>query len=180
MTKILASKTDINQAIGLLARDIIHDFADRRPLFVALLRGAMPFASKLMFQIAEQAPDFHPELDYMTISTYGDGQIAGEPRLVADISPKTIVNSRTVIIIDDVIDKGVTAQFAFDYFLARGANDVKLITMIEKDIARSTIPHADYTCFRTGPEWLGGMGLDEADIAPEANRWLNEVRIIQP
>lgn len=67
------------------------------------------------------------------------------------------VNSRMVIIINDVLDQGVIAKFAFGHFLVCGATDIKLVTMIEKDIARSTITHADYTCFHTGPEWLGDM-----------------------
>lgn len=67
------------------------------------------------------------------------------------------VNGRMVIIINDVLNQGVIAKFAFSYFLMCGATDIRLVTMIEKDIARSTIVHADYTCFYTGPEWLGDM-----------------------
>lgn len=67
------------------------------------------------------------------------------------------VNSHMVIIINDVLDQGVIAKFAFGHFLVCGATDIKLVTMIEKDIARSTIAHADYTRFHTEPEWLGDM-----------------------
>lgn len=67
------------------------------------------------------------------------------------------VNGRMVIIINDVLDQGVIAKFAFGHFLVCGATNIKFVTMIEKDIARSTIAHADYTCFHTGPEWLGDM-----------------------
>lgn len=178
MTQLLAAKPDVDHAITLLAHNIVRDFKNQRPLFVALLRGAMPFASKLMFAIAQIASDFHPELDYMTLSTYGNERTAGKLTVLSDLSPKTTVTGRTVIVLDDVIDQGITAAFAFDYLRQRGAANVKLATLIEKDIKRSNIAHADYTCFHTGPEWLTGMGLDDTSIQPEANRWLNEVRVV--
>ena len=179
MTKLLASTKQVTQAIDQLAAQLIDEYGEQQPLYVALLRGAMPFASRLMFAIVKQSPQAHPELDYMMTSTYGSGTVAQQPRIVVDLSPQTVVAGRTIIVLDDVIDQGVTARLVMDHLAQRGATQVKLATLIDKELARpDTVERADYSCFRAGPEWLAGMGLDEATIGPEANRWLDEVRIV--
>ena len=81
----LASSTEVTAAIEQIAAAITADFHDQQPLFVALLRGAAPFASKLMHAITKRDAIFHPELDYMMVSTYGSGKHAGEPRIVTDL-----------------------------------------------------------------------------------------------
>jgi hypoxanthine phosphoribosyltransferase len=164
----LASAKQIDLAISAMASTIIAQETER-PLFVALLRGAVPFASKLMFEIARQSPDFHPELDYMNIHTYGDGRTAQQPTITSDIS--TEVNERSVIILDDVLDTGATTAYVRELLLTRGATDVRLAVLVEKDIEREIIHHADYVCFHAGHEWLIGMGMDNATVAPEASRW---------
>lgn len=176
--KQLATQAQIDQAIANLTSDIIDDFGDKRPLFVALLRGAMPFASKLIFEITKQAPDMHPELDYMMTSTYGDGRETKTPHVLADLSPSTQIEGRTVIVLDDVLDKGVTATLIIKHLLGLGAKDVKLAVLVEKDIEREDVYHADYACFHAEPGWLVGMGMDDATTAKDGFRWLEEIRII--
>lgn len=177
--KLLASPQQINDAIAKIAQEIIAEYGGTQPLFVALLRGAAPFASKLMFELARQAPDMHPELDYMTVSTYGAGRQAGTPHIVMDIAPDTEVQGRTVIILDDVLDKGVTSTFVTNYLFDKGAKDTKLAVLVEKDLERTSPKHADYTCFHAGEEWLSGMGMDDAAVAPDGYRWLDEIRVVK-
>ena len=176
--KLLASREQIDTAISSMATGIIKEFGGTQPLFVALLRGAAPFASKLMFELTKQAPDMHPELDYMTVSTYGIGRQAGTPHIAMDLAPDTDVANRTVIVLDDVLDKGVTSMFVAHYLLDKGAKDVKLAVLVEKDIERTSPEHADFACFHAGEEWLVGMGMDDASVARDGHRWLNEIRII--
>lgn len=177
--KLLASSKQIDTAISSIAKEIIHGYGGTQPLFVALLRGAAPFASKLMFEITRQAPDMHPELDYMTVSTYGSGRLAGTPHIAMDLAPDTEIAGRTVIVLDDVLDKGVTSTFVTNYLFDKGAADVKLAVLVEKDIKRTSPEHADFACFHAGEEWLVGMGMDDASVARDGGRWLNEVKIIQ-
>lgn len=176
--KQLATQTQIDHAIKNLASELIKEFGDSQPLFVALLRGAMPFASKLMFEITKQAPDMHPELDYMMTSTYGDGRETNTPHIVTDLAPSTQVEGRTIIIVDDVLDKGVTATLVTRHLIDQGAAHVKIAVLVEKDIERENAKHADYACFHVGPEWLVGMGLDDASTAKDGYRWLDEIRIV--
>lgn len=176
--KLLASSNQIDAAIAEMAKSIIEDFKGTQPLFVALLRGAAPFASKLMFEITRQVPDMHPELDYMTVSTYGEGRVVGTPHIAMDLAPDTEVRNRLVIVLDDVLDKGATSSFVLKYLYDKGAQDVKLAVLVEKDLVRTSPKHADYCCFHAGPEWLAGMGMDDASVARDGYRWLNEIRVV--
>lgn len=177
MSNSLASSAQINEKIEQMASDILRDHAQSAPLFVALLRGAAPFASKLMFALTRQAPDFHPELDYMMVSTYGDGRQAGTPRIVTDLAPSTEVNDRTVIVLDDVLDRGITAHFVSEYLLSKGARNVQLAVLAAKSVEREHDITPDYCCFDdVGEKWLCGMGMDDVRTVREAYRWLEEIR----
>ena len=171
MVTLLASPADVDARIKQLAHEIIADFPDERPLFVALLRGAAPFASKLMFAIAEAAPDFHPELDYMMVQTYGGKRHASEPRIVTDLAPGTEVKGRTVIIVDDVLDKGITAKFVSDHMEARGANSIRIAVLAEKQTEKTYPITPDYCGFTFADVWLAGMGMDDAGAGKEYDRW---------
>lgn len=174
----IATSTDIDARIRTMATQIIDDFAGSSPLFVCLLRGAAPFASKLMFEIARQAPTFHPELDYMMVSTYGTSRIAEEPRVIVDLAPDTSVEGRSVIILDDVLDKGITADFVASHLQQKGALDIILAVLVEKQIDRPTRPHADYAALTAPDAWLAGMGMDDAATGKEAYRWAADIQAL--
>ena len=157
-----------------MAAQLLADFAGSSPLFVALMRGANPFASKLMFALARHDPNFHPELDYMMVSTYGHERTAKEPVVVTDLAPTTTVKDRDVVIIDDVIDLGITSNFVKELLTGRGAASVQLAVLASKDIPSRT-SEADYIGFEAGDKWLVGMGLDDAKSGNEHYRWLDEI-----
>lgn len=170
----LADASAVNQQITQMAESIVRDHPSS-PLFVALLRGAAPFASKLMFEIARQAPDYHPEIDYMMVSTYGAEKHASDPRIVTDLAPTTNTTGRTVIIIDDVLDKGITADFVTKHLQSRGAETIQLAVLCDKDTVRERDVTADYIGFIFEDNWLVGMGMDDADAANEGYRWFEEI-----
>lgn len=172
---LLYTADQVDEQITRLASEIVTDHTDDNPLFVALLRGAAPFASKLMFELVRQSPEMHPELDYMMVSTYGNSQRAHEPRIVTDLSPDTTVRDRTVIVVDDVLDKGITAEFVRHHLLNMGAGAVKLAVLAQKQVERVHDITPDYCGFDATDEWLVGMGMDDAGLAHEGNRWLGEI-----
>lgn len=174
MSKLLFAAEDINTQVNKMAREVLRDHNNPKPVFVALLRGAAPFAVKLMLEITRQAPDFHPELDYMMVSTYGAAHRAGRPQIVTDLAPTTDIGGRTVIILDDVLDKGITADFVTQHLLRQGAMDVKLAVLVDKQTDRIKPVIADYTCFESPDVWLVGMGMDDGS-APEAYRWREDI-----
>ena len=171
---LVASKEQITTSITTTAKEILADFPHESPLFVALLRGGAPFASRLMFTLTQLQQDYHPELDYLTISTYASGKEAHEPAITSDLSPSTTLVGRDVVILDDVIDLGVTYDFAKQTLLDRGAQSVKLAVLASKDIP-DRIPQADYHSLDGGDKWLVGFGLDDAEIATEGYRWIDEI-----
>jgi len=171
----LYSADEVNEQIARIASEVIRDHKDDNPLFVGLLRGAAPFASKLMFEIAKQAPDMHPDLDYMMVSTYSDSQHAHEPRIVTDLAPDTVVKDRTVIILDDVLDKGITAEFVTRHLVNMGAKAVKLCVLAQKQVVRVHDITPEYCGFDVGDEWVVGMGMDDAALAHEGNRWIEQI-----
>ena len=165
-----------------MASEITTQYDGEHPLFVALLRGGAPFASRLMTEITLKAPDFHPELDYMMTSRYPSGtNPAGETQIVMDILPTTEVKNRTVIILDDVLDMGETAKTVRDHMLDLGARYVALAVLVEKDIAvRTANVEADYVGFRGETGWLVGYGMNDSAIATEAYRWADGIWRIAP
>ena len=180
--QLLHDSEEIQQHIGQMASEITAQYDGEHPLFVALLRGGAPFASRLMIEIARQAPDFHPELDYMMTSRYPSGtNPAGETEIVMDVSPTTEVKNRTVIILDDVLDMGETAKTVRDHMLDLGARYVALAVLVEKDIAvRTADVEADYVGFRGETGWLVGYGMNDSAIATEAYRWADGIWRIGP
>lgn len=112
----------------------------------------------------------------MMVSTYGAGRHAGEPHIVTDLAPSTTVNGRDVIIIDDVLDRGITADFVTKHLEARGATGVKLAVLCDKQVTRERPVEADYKGFTFGDNWLIGMGMDDGNDTPEGYRWLDEIR----
>lgn len=170
---LVASAEQVDGVITSIAAAILQKYPTT-PLFVALLRGAAPFASKLMFELARQNPQYQPELDYMMISTYGADHTAKQPVIVTDLAPNTVVDGRTIIILDDVIDLGVTSDFVRDLLLKRGAARAELAVLASKNVPART-SHADYIGFEAGDKWLVGMGLDDAHAGHEAYRWTNSI-----
>jgi hypoxanthine phosphoribosyltransferase len=107
----------------------------------------------------------------MMVSTYGGGQIAGEPRIVTDLGPETLVHGRTVVILDDVLDKGITANFVKAHLETRGAKEVKLAVLVNKKTEKEFSLEVDYCGVVLDDFWLVGMGMDDADTAKEYGRW---------
>lgn len=180
------SKKAIDQRIGQLASEITAkyngddpEFADK-PLFVALLLGAAPFASDLMRAIAEQAPEFNPELEYMRTSRYAHGNVPdAKVKITMNIAPDRI-EKRNIIIVDDVLDMGETATAVREHLVAMGARFVELAVLVEKDAPRTTTIQADYVGFKAPNKWLVGMGMDDNAVAPEAHRWDSSIQSVNP
>ena len=166
---LVATAKQVDAAIKTIAKQLLNDYPTT-PLFIALMRGAAPFASKLMFELVKQSPHYNPELDYMLVSTYGKDHTAKQPVIVADLAPDTVVKGRDIVILDDTIDQGITSDFIQSEMLSRDAKSVKLAVLASKAVPDRK-SQADYIGFEAGDKWLVGMGLDDAHAAHEAYRW---------
>lgn len=180
--RTLYDRETVTQRIGQIANTIIERHRDDNPLFVALPRGAMPFASQLMFSITDQAPDFHPELDVMITARNHNVFDAGQtPEIVTSLTPTTRVLDRPIVLIDDVLDLGKTPEAVREHLRSLGARSIELAVLVQKDIAKQASGiHADYVGFRTSAQWLAGMGMKDDEIAPEAYRWSPDILELKP
>lgn len=179
MQKVLYDEQTVNERIKAMAGEVVERYRGKDVLFVCLLRGGAPFATKLMFEITKLDPGFYPELDYMIIKTYGDRREGSASELVTDLTPATETDGRLAVVLDDTLDKGITASFAADHLKTNHhVRDVELLVMVEKDIPREQFAHATLSCFTAGPEWLVGMGLDDGATGKEAGRWAADISVI--
>jgi hypoxanthine phosphoribosyltransferase len=178
--RLLHSAADVDRRIDEMADELIERYRDDKPLFVCLLRGGAPFATRLMFAIARRDPSFHPELDYMTVRTYATERSASHPELVMGLAPGTDIHGRTVVMLDDVLDQGHTAKFTSGYLTLLGAAKVELVVLVQKDVEREAYPQAAVFGFTAPDEWLTGMGMDDTRLGREANRWMVDLGVATP
>ena len=184
--QIFKTSEEVSQRIGEMAVEVVGTYAEENPFFVSLMRGALPFTTDLMRAIRREARqqkvNFHPEVDLMTISTYGKGREAQEPHIVMDLAPKAHVSDRTVVLLGDVLDWGHTLEFADRHLRSREPKDVHSIVLVEKENDRTTYHRgADIVGFRSPAGlWLIGMGMDDANQAVEAGRWDDDISIVIP
>lgn len=179
----LFSKEVVTARIDELAEEVLLRYADKNPVFVCFLKGGLPFTINLMQVVNTRAEErdlvFHPEVDYMVISTYGTGTKAKEPRIVTDLADRTVVRDRLVVMLDDVLDTGTTMRFAEDHFMALGANGVESIALVQKTGQDRTL-YSEATLYgfdSPSDQWLIGMGMngDPRHPEPEAGRWLGYI-----
>lgn len=183
---ILVGADQVNARIQEMAGFLVDHFDGESPLFITLLNGGAPFAARLMAKITELDDSFHPQQEFMTVSRYGaDRQPTRLPRLVMGLPPRYIeggeLQGRKTVILDDLKDKGGTAAFTDKYLTSHGAAGVDLVTLAAKLIEPEGQEYKDplITGFWLPDIWITGMGMDDINIAPEANRhapWIATAR----
>lgn len=179
--QLLHDSTEIKKRIGQMAAEISARYDGQNPLFVTLLNGGAMFGTRLMEEIARQAPDFHPQMTYMMTSRYPDSQTPNDQtRIVMDVPPDTDIEKRDIVVIDDVLDMGETAKTVRDRFVTRGARYVALAVLVDKLALRTADVEADFAGFKGDEGWLVGFGMNDNATAPEAYRWANGIWRIMP
>lgn len=152
--KILFTSEDIKAAVQKLGRKLTEDYQDKNPVVVGILRGAAPFMIDLI-----QAMDCYMEIDFMAVSSYGDDtKSSGSVKIIKDLD--TDVTDRHVLIVEDIIDSGRTAQALRKLFAAKNAASVKICSLLDKPERREVDVQADYVGINTPNEFVVGYGLD--------------------
>jgi hypoxanthine phosphoribosyltransferase len=152
--KVLVSEEEIQAKIRDLAHQLTEDYNDRFPLAIGVLKGAMPFMADLLKRM-----DTYLEMDFMDVSSYGSGFVSsGEVKILKDLD--TSVEGRDILIIEDIIDSGLTLSYLVDLFRYRKANSIKIVTLLDKPTGRKANIQADYVGFIVPDEFVVGYGLD--------------------
>ncbi len=153
--EVLFSPEEIAKRTGELAEEIaLSDLRDI--LVISVLKGSFVFAADLIR--AFHRAGLAPEVEFISISSYGAGTESGEIKLLQDI--KTEVSGRDVILIDDILESGNTMQYTRNLMLERGANKVAIITLLDKSVRRKAKIEADYVGFECPDKFVVGYGMD--------------------
>lgn len=151
---ILFTSEDIKTAVQKLGQKLTEDYQDKNPVVVGILRGAAPFMIDLI-----RAMDCYMEIDFMAVSSYGDDtESSGTVKIIKDLD--TDVTNRHVLIVEDIIDSGRTAQALRKLFAAKNAASVKICSLLDKPERREVDVQADYVGIDTPNEFVVGYGLD--------------------
>ncbi len=155
--KVLITEEEIQAKCVEIGRELTKEYKDKFPLLIGVLKGATPFMADL-----SRCIDAHVEMDFMAVSSYGKRTTSsGEVRILKDLDAK--VEGRDVIIVEDIIDSGLTLSYLVDLFKYRQANSVKIVTLLDKPGGRNTKIAADIVGFEVPNEFVVGYGLDYAE-----------------
>lgn len=155
--KVLITEAEIQEKIAGLAGQLESEYKDRFPLAIGVLKGAMPFMADLLKRV-----DAHLEMDFMDVSSYGNSTVSsGEVKILKDLD--TSVEGRDVLIIEDIIDSGLTLSYLVELFRYRKAKSIKIVTLLDKPTGRKADIKPDYTGFIVPDAFVVGYGLDYAE-----------------
>ena len=155
--RILVTEEQIKEKVKYLANQIRRAYEGKNPLILCILKGSLIFTSDLV-----RALDIPCEIDFMQVSSYGNSATSsGKLVIKKDIS--TDITGRDIIIIEDILDTGVTLSNLMPMLIERGANSVALCVLLNKQERRTVEIKADYVGFDIENEFVIGYGLDYAE-----------------
>jgi hypoxanthine phosphoribosyltransferase len=155
--ELLISAERIQDRIAELGAEIKRDYAGRNPLLLGVLKGACIFMSDLI-----RAVDLRLGIEFMAISSYGSStRTSGEVRIVKDLDVP--IEGRDILIVEDIIDTGLTLTYLMANLLSRGASSVKLAALLNKQERRLRDVKIDYLGFDIPDAFVVGYGLDFAE-----------------
>ena len=167
--EVVVSGDDLQQRITELGKEITADYSGRPPLLVGVLKGAFVFMSDLA-----RAIELPVEFDFMAISSYGSAtKTSGVVRIVKDLDAE--LRGRDVIIVEDVVDSGLTLRYLRRNLGVREPASLEVCTLLLKEGLQSEDPDIRYVGFRIEPDFVIGYGLDVA----EKYRNLPDIRLYE-
>jgi hypoxanthine phosphoribosyltransferase len=154
---MLLSEEQIQERIKAIGAEITRDYAGRNPLLIGVLKGACFFLSDLL-----RAIDTRLSIEFMAISSYGSStRTSGEVRILKDLDVP--VEGRHLIVVEDIVDTGLTLSYLLANLRSRGAASVKLVALLDKYERREREVQIDYLGFKIPDHFVVGYGLDFAE-----------------
>ena len=157
-TKILLSQSDIQQRIHTLAAEIERDYPPGEEIhLVAVLKGGFMFMADLVRAMSERVT-----MDFMAVSSYGKGtSSSGQVRVLKDLDSN--LEGRHVIVVEDIVDTGLTLHYLQDLLKARAPKTMKTACLLSKPSRRKVDVQVDYIGFTIEDHFVVGYGLDYAE-----------------
>lgn len=150
---VLISKEDLEKRVKELGEQITKDFADEEVVVVGVLKGSFLFMADLVRNI-----DLKVDIDFMTVSSYEGVESSGNVKIIKDINID--IKNKVVIMVEDIIDTGLTMHNLKEIFKVRQCKDFKICTLLDKLERRKIDIRADYVGFDVPNEFVVGYGLD--------------------
>jgi hypoxanthine phosphoribosyltransferase len=170
ITKVLVTEEQIANRIEELAREIENKYEGKDLLLVGVLKGAVMFMADL-----SRAIQLPVTMDWMAVSSYGSGtQSSGVVRILKDLDADVL--GRHVLIVEDIIDSGLTLSWLMSNLTARGAASVEVVALLRKPDAAKVEVQVAWVGFEIPNEFVVGYGLDYA----EHYRTLKDVGVLAP
>ena len=152
--KVLYTEKQIAARIESMGMEMYEDLKDKEPLFVSVLRGAFIFMADIV-----RACQVRSDVEFIAVSSYGNAMSSsGAVQITRDIQQD--ITGRHLVVIEDILDSGNTLSYLKQYFLAKGAAEVSICTLLDKPSRRTKAITADYTGFTVPDEFVVGYGLD--------------------
>jgi hypoxanthine phosphoribosyltransferase len=149
----LYTEQEVEAQLDRMAREITADHAERNPVMMCIMTGALIPAGHLLTRLA-----FPLQIDYIHATRYGQATRGGE--LTWQTRPSMALKGRDIIIIDDILDEGITLAAIVDYCREQGAGNVSTAVLVEKQHARKNGIEADYVGLQIEDRYVFGYGMD--------------------
>ena len=154
--EIIFSREQIEARAEEIGRQISEDFRGESVILVGILRGAVMWLSQVLKSI-----DLDVEIDFMAVSSYGDAtRSSGIVKINKDL--ESSIEGRNVIIVEDIVDSGVTLSYLVDIFKSRNPKSLKICALLSKPSRRIAHLDIDYLGFEVDDVFIVGYGLDLA------------------
>jgi hypoxanthine phosphoribosyltransferase len=155
--RVLIPKEKLQARIDELAAAVTVDYEDKCPILVCVLKGAIFFIADL----ARRLP-FELEMEFMAVSSYGySTDSSGVVRILKDLD--TDIEGRHILIVEDIIDSGLTLQYLTSNLNSRNPASLEIVTLLSKPSRRTADLECRYTGFEVSNEFVVGYGLDYAE-----------------
>jgi hypoxanthine phosphoribosyltransferase len=167
--RVLVTGTKIKSVVKKLASAITRDYHDKNPLLIGVLKGSFVLLADLVRQL-----DFPLEVEFARLSSYGSGtQTSGKVKLAQE--PKLAIKSRHVLVVEDIIDTGITVDFLMKYLKKKKPASLKLCVLTDKPSRRRVPVKIDYKGIEVPDKFLVGYGLDY----DEKHRNLRDICVLE-
>jgi len=154
---ILLSAEQIAGGVKLLGEQLTADYAQTTPLFVGVLKGAFVFMADLVRSV-----DLDVEVDFMALSSYGRStETSGVVRILMDLNEP--VEGRDVVLVEDIVDTGLTLSYLEEHLAAAGANSVEVCALLVREGRQHEGSDIKYVGFELPPAFVVGYGLDAGE-----------------
>ncbi|KAI3426264.1 hypothetical protein D9Q98_008639 [Chlorella vulgaris] len=171
--EVLLPKQAIEARVNELGRQIAADYADKRPVVIGTLKGAVVFMADLVRAMEPPPPGL--ELEFVRASSYGAATVSSGKVDLRMVGP-TAIKGRHVLLVEDIVDSGCTAVALLEHFATAGAASVKLVSLLSKPERRTVTCEPHYLGFPVEDKFVVGYGLDYA----EQYRSLPYIGVLKP